>query len=255
MALAAAGRRTVLVDADPQGSATDALACPADSLDGSPLYRVLRGEATVKDVLWKYNRTKFRGSLNLIPNSIEMYGYVRQLVRELIITGQDIPYMEIRTRVLEPLRAFGAEWVVIDGQPGFDIPTQMAVASSDWIVIPASPDFASSRGLDNTLQVLLGIMADYGVKRKILGVLPVMIDPRAPRQAEEWIPKIKEIAAQYGVPTFRTPIFSYATYKTAMADALPVWQVDKRPGARAYIDAAQEMEEAVRRISHARVTG
>lgn len=255
-ALGSLGRRVVCIDWDPQGSLTDIMHYPVETLNGSPVYDLMmNSKARIMDHLWRYTGFKMKGSVNLIPNSIEMYGYDMKVINNAIITGMDIDFMELKDKILDRLRTFGADICLIDGEPGCDLRTMMAVACSDYIVVPATPDFASSRGLNNTLQVLFTVMEEWVKAEKVVGILPVMVPGALPRHVRRWIQGMMEIADKWHVAVFQNYIPESVRFKDALEVGKPVWEVDKRaPGAFAYIEAAKEMEKAIRRLQNAGTT-
>jgi len=255
-ALGQMGRHVVCIDWDPQGSLTDMMQYPIETLTGSPVYALMtQKKPLLSNYIWRYRGFEMKGSVSLIPNSIQMYGYTMRIVREAILSGTDIDFTLLRKKILEPLRLFGADICLIDGEPGCDIRTMMAVACCDYILIPATPDFAAGRGLHNTLQVLFEVMDEWVKVEKVIGILPVMVPGTLPRHTRRWAEGMAEIANKWNVAIFRNYVAASVKFQEAAEAGKPIWLVAKNaPGATAYLEAAKELEEAVRRLEHARRT-
>lgn len=255
-ALGMLGHHVVCIDWDPQGTLTATMQFPVETLEGSPVFRLLRDRKppmSIAKYLWRYTGFDMRGSVRLLPNTIEMYAYDLWVVDRAIEERKRPDFLELRRNILEPLERFGAEYCLIDGIPGRGLRAILAVASCDYIIIPATPDFAAGHGLHSTLQVLFEIMNVWVKQEKVIGILPVMIPGNMPKHAQRWIEGIIEIANTWNVPVFQNYVPLSTRYKDALEAGKPIWLIDRKaPGAFAYVDAAKELVEALRRLQDVR---
>lgn len=140
-ALAAIGRRVLLVDLDPQGHLTAALRVEAGEHPAT-LAAALTGEYTgpVAELVRHHSTPgEDGGRLDVVPHALEMF-----------TVGRELDKMRAReerlARVLEPL-ADSYDHCLIDCPPALDILTDNALTAADGVLIPAQAEDSSLRAL------------------------------------------------------------------------------------------------------------
>jgi chromosome partitioning protein len=143
-ALAATGRRVLLVDLDPQGHLTDGLKLPSGEHPRT-LAAALTGEWTGDPaaLVVIYERGA-GGRLAAIPNALEMFTVARELDK---LRARE----ERLARVLTPLDGT-FDHVLIDCPPALDILTDNALTAADGVLIPVQAEDSSLKAL----RLLLG---------------------------------------------------------------------------------------------------
>lgn len=216
-ALAAAGRKTLLIDEDAQGNATSGL-----SMDTSrfvlTLYDVLiNGEAAEKAVY-----ATDVNNLFLLPSSIDLAGAEVEMV--------DLPDREtILRRVVEPIRNH-YDYILIDCPPSLGLMTVNALTAADEVLIPIQAEFYALEGLSQLMKTVNTVKKRLNPRLDLLGILLTMYDGRnnlAVQVADEvksyfgkkvfktFIPRAVKLSE---APSFGQPIFLYAP-KSKGADA------------------------------------
>jgi chromosome partitioning protein len=175
-ALATDGYRVLLVDLDPQASATAAVGY--DPPERDTLYALLSGYAETGDppAADRYAATIRPvagpgGGFDLLPTSIDLsaaeLAWTNVVRREYLLAD-----------VLAPL-ADSYDWILLDCPPALGLLTLNALTAAHAVLIPTSPEYLAVRGLGmllNTIQM---------VRRKrlnpqlgVLGILITMQDNR-----------------------------------------------------------------------------
>jgi len=223
--LAAAEKKVLLVDMDPQGNTTSGVGIAKDALT-STIYNVLLAEADIKDVIIG---TKIDW-LFVIPANRDLSGAQVELIN-----------MPERERVLKnALNAIRDEYayIIIDSPPSLSLLTINALVSSDSVIIPIQCEYYSLEGLGDLTQTIELIKANYNSNLTIEGILLTMYDsrPNLTRQVE------KEVREYFKDKVFRTIIPRNVKLSEAPSFGKPVILYDNSSkGAEAYIQLANEI--------------
>jgi len=100
-------------------------------------------------------------------------------------------FIKVHRRLLDGLQVFkdsDYDLLLIDCPPNFNIVTKTAIIASDYILVPARPDYLSTMGIDYLLGSVKRLVADYNeyaaldqgervatIKPKVLGIVFTMI--------------------------------------------------------------------------------
>jgi chromosome partitioning protein len=162
VALAERGRRTLLVDLDPQGGLGLSLAKGDTELAG--LAELLMGEADPAQAVLV---THLPG-LRLLPRGrldpIDVASYERE-VSGIGVLGAALEQVEE-----------GVDVVVIDPPSGMGMVTRAALAVADFALLPFQTETLALRSLGQTLRVLDHVRSHENPKLRLLGILPTMVD-------------------------------------------------------------------------------
>jgi chromosome partitioning protein len=106
--------------------------------------------------------------------------------------------------------------VLIDCPPNFNIVTKTAIIASDYILVPARPDYLSTLGISYLLRSVDGLVKDYNdyaevkdgaptpkISPKVLGVVFTMIQEYGGRPMSAQRPFISQIRAVPNVTVFK----------------------------------------------------
>lgn len=224
MALAAQGRRVLLVDVDPQASLTVSL--------GFDPYRVGRSTYSLLIfdgmVLARILKTP-RANVALAPGSIDLATAAVRLVQERH------PLMRLRSALRGSRLPF--DFALVDTPPGLNVLSVTALLAADEVLIPALCDHLAMLGVRAIQDMARRVRDDMGNPGlKIRGVLPTFFDGEA-AYAHRSLDELRAL-----VPVLDTVI----PYDTCIADAphqgkAVLDYAPDSPGAAAYRRLAEEI--------------
>ena len=145
--LASKTRRVVLVDADPQGSATSWLVTTPCSRD---LADVLKGETELRDAL-----VQISPNLELLP-SLGLTGDLKNFA-ETALMRRPVVFDRLRRE----LAAHGADLVIYDLSPGLSLLERSVLMSVNEVVLPALAEYFSVEGINTAALLIEEINADW----------------------------------------------------------------------------------------------
>jgi chromosome partitioning protein len=220
--LALNGKKTLLVDLDPQGSSTRHLGL--NELDKTMYDVLMRG----LDIRALIKNTMVSG-LDIAPTNNFLGKAELELASKLTA----------RESVLRPkLRSLeGYDYVLIDTPPTLGFLTLNALVASDMVLIPIQTQFFALMGLSMILDLLELIKTDlgYDIKKRYLLTL---FDPRT-KMAKEIVAQVKE---SLGEDVFKTVIPNNIRLAEAPSYGLPIsLHAPESPGALAYSNLANEV--------------
>ena len=224
--LAAAEKRTLLVDADPQANATSGVGVERDRLRLT-IYEVLLDGRPLGDVIRKAVHFPL---LDVAPASRDLVGAEVELVsrpqRESVIR-----------RALEPVRD-AYDFVLIDCPPSLGMLTLNMLACADAVIIPIQCEYYALEGLSQLLNTIRLVQRSFNPRLAIDGVLLTMYDARLnlSRQVAD------EAKEYFGARMFRTEIPRNVRLAEAPSFGKPILLYDVGSiGAQTYLSVAEEL--------------
>ena len=163
-ALAEKGLRTLLVDLDPQASASRSLGVPRAQL--APSAADLLGRARFEDVV----RPTALSKLDLITSSVDL-GRAEEDLK-----GYQRPYERLREKLAPARESY--DHVLFDCAPGLGALPTSALLASDAFLLPATPHFLAIEGLQNFLQGVERLGFRHGHRVPCAGVVLTQVDYR-----------------------------------------------------------------------------
>ncbi|MFM7271728.1 MAG: ParA family protein, partial [Actinomycetes bacterium] len=162
-AAALAGRRTLLVDLDPQACLTYSLGLDPETT-GPNLHEAIAGRAPASEVLVRV------GDLSVLPASIDLATSEIQLLTR---TGREYAL----ARALAPI-ADGFDLVLVDCPPSLGILTINGLTAADAVLVPLQCETLSHRGVGQLLETIADVRAFTQPDLEVLGVIATMFDGR-----------------------------------------------------------------------------
>jgi chromosome partitioning protein len=232
-ALAASGRRVLMIDLDPQASLTTTCGIDPNTLETS-IYHVIHGSLPLQDVI---RPTSF--GADLAPSSIDLslaeIELVNEMAREMLVKS-----------ALDEVRG-QYDFVILDCQPGLTLLTINAWTASDHILIPVS-DFLAVKGLKLLFDSIARTRQRLNKSLRILGVLLTRTSPRTSHS--QIVREGLKNALNGKVHIFETQIKESTRFKESMMYSQPMLSYEPRhEGALAYQALAEEIMAEV--VAHA----
>ena len=228
-ALAERGRRTLLVDLDPQANSTltffTADECPAT------VYDVL-GDARAS--LATVIRSTKHARLSLAPGKLTLARLEVQLAGQF-----DAPF-KLKDALSGVLKDF--DYIVVDTPPALGILTVNALVAATHLLVPIQAAYFAIEGTDDLLETYSRIRARPNPELKIVGVLITLYDKRTniSRDTHE------QIRAVFGNTLFRTKITKNVRLEESPAYKETIFTyAPKSPGAVEYRKLALEVIDRV----------
>ncbi len=223
--LAAAGKKTLLVDFDPQGNATSGLGCVDPGTAGGAYALVTQG-IPPKSVIEK----TIVPHLGLIPSGIDLIGAEMELAQ--------VPRREFQLRdAISSIRP-EYQYILIDCPPSLGLLTLNALVAADSLIIPLQCEYYALEGLSKLLRTIAIVQNRFNPSLKAEGVLLTMYDGRTSlaRQIAE------DVRENFQGHIFDTVIPRNIRLSEAPSHGKPIILYDvSSSGASAYLRLAGEL--------------
>ncbi len=228
-ALGIAGKRTLLIDLDPQGNATSGVGVRKSAVKQT-VYDLLVGRCQANDIIIK---TNFE-NLSLMPSGIDL-------------AAAEIELAEIENRqyrLKDPLQKVVSDYdyVIIDCPPSLGMMTINALAAANGIVIPMQCEYYSLEGLAQILMTVKQVKKHYNPTLQLTGILITMYNGRLNLS----IQVLEELKKHYADKLFATPVTRGVRLSEAPSYGEPIQYYDKyAKGAEDYNKIAAEIMERI----------
>ena len=222
--VAALGKKTLIVDLDPQGNTTTGYGIPKRSVDVGT-YELLIGEAEAKDAIRK---TEFR--TDVIGSNTRLAGAGLEMI--------DLPGRESRLRKALAEVQKDYDFIFIDCPPSLDLLTLNGLSACDSVLIPVQCEYYALEGLSDLMVTLRAVKKRLNPSISIFGVLLTMYDGRTNFSAQV----AEEVRRHFPGKVFAAAIPRNVRLSEAPSHGMPVCAYDKfSRGAAAYDAVAQEI--------------
>lgn len=223
--LAAAERRVLAVDADPQANLSSGLGRKAGDQHAT-LYEVLMGGTPAHEGLV----TTDLAHLSLIRSDRNLIGVEVELV--------STPGREYRLKeALAPLRD-QYDYVFVDCPPSLGLLTVNALTAADAVLIPLQCEYFALEGISELMETLKRIRRVLNPGIEVEGVLLTMVDDRTNLSQQV----AGEIREHFKDNVFKTTVPRSIRLAEAPSFGKPILLYDIRSrGAEAYLELAREI--------------
>ena len=223
--LAIEGKRTLLVDVDPQGNSTTGLGVDRAQLTLS-LYDVLAGKCLLGEVL----RQTEIPQLLLIPSTKDLIGAEIELVaaerREFWLKDAVTPLRELY------------DYILLDSAPSLGLLTLNALTAADSLLVPIQSEYYALEGLSALLETMRLVQRDLNPNLRLEGIVITMFDGRNRLSHQV----VEEIRAHFPDKLYRTIIRRNVRLSESPSYGKPVCLYDPTStGAQDYFELAKEL--------------
>ena len=223
--LAAAKRKVLLIDLDPQGNATMGCGIDKHALKKT-VYHLLLEQAEIPEIILHSPSGKF----DLIPANRDLAGAEVELV--------DQPHRETRLKNALSHLEQAYDYILIDCPPALNLLTINGLCAAHAVMIPMQCEYYALEGLSDLVQTIKKVRTHLNPSLEIEGLLRTMFDPRN-MLAQQVSEQLKQ---HFGDKVYRTVIPRNIRLAEAPSFGMPVLYHDKSSkGAQAYLALAGEM--------------
>jgi len=224
--LAAAEKKTLLIDGDSQGNTTSGMGIDRRSLNQDTLYHAMIGTVPLEKIIL----ATAIPHLDIIPSDQDLIGLEVEFV--------DMEAKELRLRHLLESLACNYDFIVIDCPPSLGVMTINALVAADYLLVPVQCEYFAMEGLGYLLNTVKLVKARLNPRLAVGGILLTMYDSRnllAHRVCED-------VRKHFGEKVFKTIIPRNVRLSESPSHGLPIILYDiKSRGALAYMELAQEI--------------
>ncbi len=226
--LARKGKKTLLVDFDPQGNATSGLGVDKQLLEGTMTDVILETKLLVDVILPTDHKNLFLApaTSHLANTEVELAQANRRFSR--------------LKNAIETLPAY--DFIVIDSPPSLSLLTVNGLIAARYVLLPVQVEFYALEGLGQLLETMKLVRKSMNPTLDLLGVLPTMVDGRTTLSGQVH----EEIKKHFPGKVFKTTIPRNIRLAEAPSHGLPIGAYDRfSKGARAYKAVTKEVLERV----------
>jgi len=223
--LAAAEKKSLLVDIDPQSNSSSGLSITNQN---PSIYEVLIGTENISDVIIE----SYMPFLDLLPSNINLVGSEIEMVD-----------MEGRERLLknalnEIINKY--DYIIIDCPPSLGLLTLNALTASHSVLIPVQCEYFALEGLGQLLNTINIVKKHYNPGLAIEGVLLTMFDTRLRLSHQV----AEEVRKYFGEKVYKTVINRNVRIAESPSYGKPIILYDAiSTGAKNYMALASELLE------------
>ena len=224
-ALAAVGRRVILIDMDPQGNATTSLGIDRNAAE-TGAYEVLINGAPLAE--------------SIIPTSIPRLSVVPA---SLDLSGAELELVAIENREYRLQEAFrdapdDVDYIIIDCPPALGLLTLNALVVADGVIVPLQCEYLALEGLSQLVRTVERVHNAFNPRLAIQGIVLTMYDSRNNLSALV----AEDVRGYFGDVVYNTVIPRNVRVSEAPSHGKPVLLYDFGcPGSQAYVHLAGEV--------------
>jgi chromosome partitioning protein len=163
--LAAAEKKTLLVDLDPQANASSGVGFQPGTVELT-IYDALIGNAELKDVI----KTTKIGTLDVAPSTQDLTAVEYELFDEARGT-------HLRRLLAQDLVS-KYRYVIVDSPPSLGVLTLNVLVAADRVIVPLQPEYYALEGITYLMATIDRVKSTLNPNLTVEGIVLTMWDPR-----------------------------------------------------------------------------
>lgn len=219
------GKKTLIIDVDPQGNATSGVGIDRRQAELSTYSIILDDTKAEQAVL----HTEY-DNLDIIPSSLDLAAAEIEIV--------DLEHREARLKnAIAPIRA-NYDYILIDCPPSLGLITTNALCLANTLLVPIQCEYYALEGLSQLMNTVRRVKRQYNEMLDLEGVLLTMYDGRLNLTQQV----VEEVKKFFPRKVFSTIIPRSVRLSEAPSYGRPVQYYDKsNKGSISYTELAKEI--------------
>ncbi len=218
-------KKTLLIDADPQGNASSGIGVNSEDFELST-YDLILKKCSPKDAIIKTSSP----NLDLIPANIDLVAIEIELVDAV---KREYIFKDILKSIEDDY-----DYIIIDCPPSLGLITLNALTASNSVIIPIQCEYFALEGLGKLLNTIKGVQQVHNKNLEIEGILLTMFDSRLrlSKQVKE------DVKKHFGSMVFQSIIPRNVSLGEAPSYGESIIEYNATSkGSKSYIKFAQEI--------------
>ena len=230
-ALGKEGKKTLLIDLDPQGNASIGLGYNNGDFKYD-VYDMITGSCTAEKAIIK---TKYK-NLSIIPSTLNLAGIDVEFVKKMLEDPEFRQNEQLKKALLNVQNNY--DYIIIDCQPSLGLSTMNGLVASNSVIIPVQCEFFALEGISQLLNTIIMVQSNMNPDLRLEVVLLTMLDGRTNIGLEV----IEEVRKYFKNKVFNTIIPRLVRLVEAPSHGKPISDYDPTSRATlAYQNLAREV--------------